>query len=201
MSKTKHLDLGCGNMPRNPFFADELYGVDIIDLYDSNVNFNYTKANLSLESLPFDDNYFDSVSAYDFFEHILRVHIVNGITKFPFVELLSEIYRILKPGGQLYAVTPFYPKESAFVDPTHVNFITKNSHKYFITPHNWAQMYGFKGCFDKKRVSIVNFETELKTFSFVKKSILQILNFILPRRKQHIVWHFTALKTSSNIND
>ena len=27
---TKHLDLGCGSNPRNPFACDELYGIDII---------------------------------------------------------------------------------------------------------------------------------------------------------------------------
>ena len=27
---TKHLDIGCGSNPRNPFAYDELYGVDII---------------------------------------------------------------------------------------------------------------------------------------------------------------------------
>ena len=26
----KHLDIGCGSNPRNPFSCDELYGVDII---------------------------------------------------------------------------------------------------------------------------------------------------------------------------
>ncbi len=30
MNKTKHLDVGCGSSPRNPFACDELYGVDII---------------------------------------------------------------------------------------------------------------------------------------------------------------------------
>jgi hypothetical protein len=29
--KTKHLDVGCGRDPRNPFNCDELHGVDIVD--------------------------------------------------------------------------------------------------------------------------------------------------------------------------
>ena len=196
MMKTKHLDLGSGLNPRNPFLADDLYGVDIIDANNLKINFTYAKCNLSLNPLPFDDNYFDSVSAFDLFEHILRVQIVNEETIFPFVELISEVYRVLKPGGQLYAVTPVYPKESAFVDPTHVNFISKNTYKYFITPHNWAKLYGFKGSFVKKRVAIVNFEMEEKNFSFIKLIVLRIMNFIFPSRKQHIVWHFTAQKNN-----
>ena len=198
MIKTKHLDLGSGSNPRNPFSADELYGVDIIDINNLYLNFKYAKCNLSLDPLPFDDDYFDSVSAYDLFEHILRVHIVNEKTKFPFVDLMSEVYRVLKPGGQLYALTPVYPKESAFVDPTHVNFISINTFKYFITPHNWAKMYGFKGSFLKKRVSIVNFEMEEKKFSLIKLIILKSMNILYPKRKQHIVWHFTALKNKVN---
>ena len=86
MIKTKHLDLGSGSNPKNPLSADELYGVDIIDANNLKINFTYAKCNLSLNPLPFDDNYFDSVSAYDVFEHILRVQIVNEITKFPFVD-------------------------------------------------------------------------------------------------------------------
>ena len=41
MDNTKHLDLGSGSNPRNPFFADELYGVDIIDFNDTKLNFVY----------------------------------------------------------------------------------------------------------------------------------------------------------------
>ena len=47
---------------------------------------------------------------------------------------MNEIYRVLKPNGIFYGITPVYPKESVFVDPTHVNFITKNSFKYFVYP-------------------------------------------------------------------
>ena len=196
MHSSKHLDLGSGRNPRNPFSADELFGVDIIEINDTMLNFVYKKCNLCTETLPFEDNFFDSVSAYDLFEHITRVHMENGITQFPFVNSMSEIYRVLKPNGELYAITPVYPKESAFVDPTHVNFISKNSYKYFISPHNWAKMYGFNGSFEKKRVSIVNFETEEKKFKLPKNFILHMLNLIYPRRKQHILWHFNANKSS-----
>jgi hypothetical protein len=29
MQRTRHLDLGCGPVPRNPYKQDELFGVDI----------------------------------------------------------------------------------------------------------------------------------------------------------------------------
>ena len=123
MKSTKHLDVGCGSKPRNPFNHEKLYGVDIIDQkVDS---FNYQKCNIVLEGLPFEDSIFDSLSAYDFLEHIPRFAVIGNETKFPFINFMSEAHRVLKNGGIFYAMTPVYPRKEAFVDPTHINIITK----------------------------------------------------------------------------
>lgn len=34
---TKTLDIGCGKVPKNPFFMDEVYGIDIREDIDSNI--------------------------------------------------------------------------------------------------------------------------------------------------------------------
>ncbi len=78
----------------------------------------------------------------------------------PFVNLMNEIFRVLKPGGRFYALTPAYPKQSAFVDPTHVNIITRKTHKYFTVPDNWGVMYGFHGTFEIIRTGWRNFDVE-----------------------------------------
>ena len=70
--KTKHLDIGCGINPRNPFSRDMLYGIDIINVDNSEVDFEYIKSDVVLEKLPFEDSFFDSISCYDFLEHIPR---------------------------------------------------------------------------------------------------------------------------------
>ena len=44
---SKTLDLGCGSTPRNPFNADELYGVDIVDGLGPNIR----KADLVVKGL------------------------------------------------------------------------------------------------------------------------------------------------------
>lgn len=191
----KHIDLGCGSSPRNPFGAEKVYGIDIVkrdDLVEDNIFFE--KSNLILESIPYENNTFDSVSAYDFFEHIPRVVVNNNETFLPFINLMNEIYRVLKDGGELYAITPIYPKESAFVDPTHVNFISKNTYKYFCEPDLWAKMYGYNGRFEIIRVQIVNFDYEVNQKIGFKKTLRSLLNFINPKRKQHIVWHLKAIK-------
>jgi ubiquinone/menaquinone biosynthesis C-methylase UbiE len=192
MSSKKHLDIGCGSNPRNPFGHDELYGVDILD--KEMADFNYQKCNVVLEKLPFDDSTFDSVSAYDFLEHIPRFAIINANTQFPFITFMNEAHRVLKPGGVFYAITPFYPREEAFVDPTHINIITKNTHHYFTAPKHSARMYGFEGSFEIMRVKTIKLSQETKKYSAVVKFLKNILYTILYKKKSHILWEFRAVK-------
>ena len=192
--KTKHLDLGCGPRPRNPFNADELYGIDIIDQNDC--NFHYKQCNVVLEPLPFSDSSFDSLSAYDFLEHIPRFAVINNKTVFPFIELMNEVYRCLKPGGIFYAITPCYPRNECFVDPTHINFITKDTHKYFTAPRHDAKMYGFNGQFEIKEVRRVRVTLEINkpnisNIKYLLKDAYYTLHF---SKKGHILWEFEAVK-------
>jgi len=140
---TKSLDLGCGLKPKNPFNASELYGVDIRQGNDK-----VLIADLAVEPIPFDDCYFDFCSAFDFIEHIPRVIYIPN-RKFCFVDLMSEIYRVLKPGGRFLSFTPAFPAAAAWRDPTHVNIITTETFPlYFDTQNCLAKMYGFKGGFE-----------------------------------------------------
>ncbi|MDR0480326.1 MAG: class I SAM-dependent methyltransferase, partial [Gallionellaceae bacterium] len=103
---TKHLDIGCGKKPRNPYRMSAVYGCDIRDLdnADSENHYEYRQANLVLAEIPFGDNCFDTVSAYDFIEHVPRQLMdQRGQLRNPFVDLMSEIHRVLKPGGEFLA--------------------------------------------------------------------------------------------------
>jgi hypothetical protein len=140
---TKTLDLGCGDRPRNPFHADALFGVDV----RSNLGGTIRSADLAIEPIPFDDNSFDYLTAYDFLEHVPRVIYVPG-RRNAFVELMNEAHRVLKPGGLFLAQTPAYPHAVAFRDPTHVNIITDETFPlYFDDQNRWASIYGFNGSF------------------------------------------------------
>lgn len=143
LTTTKTLDLGCGSKPRNLFNMDEIYGIDI----QNNINPNIVNADLAVEPIPFPDAFFDSVTAYDFIEHVPRV-IYNPNRRFCFVELMNEIYRVLKPEGVFYSFTPGFPSQPAFTDPTHVNVITEDTFPiYFDDVNRYAAMYGFTGYF------------------------------------------------------
>lgn len=140
---TRNLDLGCGKTPKNPFNAEVVFGIDIRDDIEARIY----NADLAIEPIPFEDEFFDSVSAFDFIEHIPRI-IYNPGRRFCFVELMNEIYRVLKPGGLLYSFTPAFPAPAAWRDPTHVNIITAETFPfYFDDKYRLAAMYGFNGCF------------------------------------------------------
>lgn len=146
---TASLDLGCGSSPRNPFQAAELCGVDIREDLDHKIKC----ANLACQDIPYSNNSFDYCTAFDFIEHMPRILSTHDgqSTRFPFVELMNEIWRILKPGGLFLHQTPAFPCKQAFQDPTHVNLITEDTIPYyFCEPHSYATRigYGFTGKFE-----------------------------------------------------
>jgi SAM-dependent methyltransferase len=150
--RSRHLDIGCGAMARNPYRCDEAHGVDIALPPGADARL-FRRANLSVEPIPYPDSHFDSVSAFDFLEHVPRVLATpdGRGTRFPFVEVMDEVHRVLKPGGRFYAVTPAWPRPEAFHDPTHVNFITAGTWAYFCGAEPAARLYGFAGRFDRLR--------------------------------------------------
>ena len=137
------LDLGCGKLPKNPFNADEVFGIDFIEDGDLKIR----SADLAIEPIPFPDQFFDFISAFDFVEHIPRV-IYSPHKRFCFVELMNEIYRVLKPGGLFLSFTPAYPVLDAFSDPTHVNIITEKTFPTYFANQLGASIYGFTGKFE-----------------------------------------------------
>lgn len=200
---TRHLDLGCGDRPRNPYACLEVFGVDLRTQHRPN-GCEIRAANLAIEPIPFPDNFFDSLSAYDFLEHIPRVLTTADSrgTRFPFVELLNDIHRVLKPNGRFYASTPFFPAHQVFGDPTHVNFITQDTHEYFTRPLLVGKMYGFIGDFTAVRTEPIrtkanfpDYHAARTDFWFKVERKLRRLTHMTHHGRSHLLWEWVAIKS------
>lgn len=196
---TRHLDLGCGASPRNPYRRDELFGVDIAPAERTGPH-RIRQCNLALAPIPFDDRHFNSVSAFDFLEHVPRVlPTADGrSTRFPFVELMSEISRVLVSGGLFHAVTPCYPAQEAFQDPTHVNIITARTHLYFTGAAPMARMYGFTGHFEARKVAWTVFGDALDPSTpLTLRQHWRRFNYRRKGQLSHLLWEFECTKPHS----
>lgn len=194
----KSLDLGCNNQPRNPYGYEELFGIDLGPQEIEGVT--YRQANLALEPIPFPDNHFDCVSAFDFIEHIPRQLLSPDTTQIilPFISLMNEIWRVLTPGGFFYAVTPVYPSAIAFQDPTHVNIITNRTHEYFCGDTPGANIYGFTGRFTNLRAELVIPKMAWTAEKTLSKSIYKWQKKIInPGRFGHVLWELKAEKNEA----
>lgn len=95
------LDIGCGAYPNFLCHTEfkEKFGLDKLPTDQTDVQ-GVQLANFDLETqtdLPFQDNFFDTITMLAVFEHIEPA-------KLPAV--LKEIHRVLKPGGQFILTTP-----------------------------------------------------------------------------------------------
>ena len=81
---------------------------------------------LNCRPLPFQDNYFDELHFYEVLEHIGRLGDAEGI-----MAEFTEYWRILKPGGHLFATTPGWKGVWTFGDPSHVRVINDGTLSFF----------------------------------------------------------------------
>jgi SAM-dependent methyltransferase len=191
----KHLDIGCGGKYRNPYGYKDKYGVDLYIPSKLPEDVAFKKANLTLEDIPFEDGFFDSISAFDFIEHVPRVIIGDtGTTRFPFIDLMNEVWRVLKPQGIFYAVTPAYPSVEAFQDPTHVNIITDKTHDYFVGNRPYAANYGFKGKFEVVNTYWVHTRNTKTAGWTFRKTLRSLYLQLCLKPKTHVIWELRALK-------
>lgn len=103
--RNRILDIGCGTHPLLLLHSDfpEKYGLDKVT-QDSHIrrfhDYDITLINYDIEledTMPFDSEYFDVVTMLAVIEHIEPKRLVK---------VLSEINRILRPGGMYVVTTP-----------------------------------------------------------------------------------------------
>lgn len=96
------LDIGCGDTKQYP----DNIGVDIRPADGVDVVADLT------EGLPFPDRSADRVFAVHVLEHLID-----------FLPLVDECHRVLRPGGTLHVLSPWWRYVNAVADPTHVRLL------------------------------------------------------------------------------
>ncbi len=106
----KILDIGCGTHK-----TPGSIGLDINPKTDADVIHN-----LDYIPYPFPDNEFDLIIGNQVIEHVADV-----------LAVMSELYRIARPGAVIRLDTPHYSDIASYTDPTHRRHLTCESFAYF----------------------------------------------------------------------
>jgi ubiquinone biosynthesis O-methyltransferase len=117
----KILDIGCGSGHGSAHLADKFLKVIGVDISEEALEYaknNWQRDNVSFVvgdalSIPFEDNTFDAIAAFEVFEHLTD-----------WEKFLTELRRVLKPNGIVYISTPnktlYSPGTTKPINPHHV---------------------------------------------------------------------------------
>ena len=117
----RELLLGCGksrskfiSFDEVPMEFENLTTLDIMVAHEPDVVWDMNEI-----PLPFDDNSFDEIHAYEVLEHTGR----QGDWRF-FFKQFEDLWRITRPNGHLCASTPMWDNEWGWADPGHTRIIS-----------------------------------------------------------------------------
>jgi SAM-dependent methyltransferase len=126
----KILDVGCGDMPYRTFLknAQEYTGIDIPQATAFRMLGGDAIIAFDGVSIPFTDALFDTVLCTEVIEHAVEPEM-----------LISEIFRVLKPGGVLLATVPFSAR--VHYAPFDFNRFTKYRLKNILAPFSDVEIF------------------------------------------------------------
>lgn len=170
----RELLIGCGSRRNKVLFLPELgqtqdwANVTRLDIEPS----HQPDVVHDLEELPWplDDDSYDEIHAYEVLEHLGS----QGDAK-SFCAHFSEIWRILKPGGLLFATCPSLSSPWLWGDPSHKRVISSQSLAFLVQPQYTEQvgktpMSDFRS-FYKADFDILAQQDNGQTFAFVLKAV------------------------------
>lgn len=178
-------DLGCGTGYGSSLIstsgAKKVYALDLDPAAINHAKKNYSGDNISFIKSSADDtklrdNYADIVLCFEVIEHLKRPD-----------KLISEIYRIMKPGGKCFLSTP--NKHTSFMDnPYHINELTIDELSLKLKRFRKIEFYGQR----KVNLNIV------RIYQFLHKTIkLTSFRFFLKLRPWEN-YKIKKLKTKTN---
>ena len=154
--KGTELLIGCGNNLKkqlsNPETGDAWRDVVTLDM-DRGCKPDVLW-NLEHMPLPFEDDTFEEIHAYEVLEHIGT----QGDWK-AFFAHFTEFHRILKPGGRIFATVPTWDSAWAWGDPGHTRIINAGT-LAFLSQSIYESDIGDTAMTDYRSVYSVDFELE-----------------------------------------
>jgi len=200
--KGRILDVGCGTGYGTKMLSKEgnkVYGID-----NSQKAIDYAKQNYpgpeyiccSAEKLPFENSYFDTVTAFEVIEHVQDPE-----------RTLDEIYRVLKKNGDLFISTPNL--RSLIIRLKHFLFSTPYfSHSgniYHLREFYYEEFINFLKKKNFRIISVYGQRLPIPKIDFIIKKIPFfykipiLLGCPIPKYAMTIVVHTKSKKENENI--
>jgi hypothetical protein len=173
INEYRELLIGCGASREKVIqFEDKLNWhtlttLDIMKSHNPDVVWD-----LNMLPLPFDNNYFNEIHAYEVLEHCGQ----QGDYKF-FFDQFADFWRILKPNGILCATVPTRDSIWAWGDPGHTRIISQAS-LVFLLQETYTQQVGNTTISDYRSIYTADFKILLSQVNRTQDQLRFVLQAI-----------------------